>query len=926
MKNLRTGFLLLFFLLAAGLGAARAQAFEWARGIRSVPDTSAVFSTASTTDAGGNTYTVLPLRTDLSIGGVVFAAGPRTAVLVKYDNAGALLWAKRLTNLAVSRLAPDHVAGGVFVLGISYGSATWDGVAVPVGVAPRFYAKCAAAGQLQWSSPLPANYANATSEGLVADDAGNAYFSGTVETAATVGGTSLDTWQSYVLKTNGAGTTQWVRVLHTAAGGLLPTLIIGPKPGGGCVVSGSLTGPTLYLGAGTATPLLTLTVPQAKFLTSLDAAGTPQWSQQVGTAANANNPFIYIYALAADASGNCYITGNSRDARVGGTALSPGFFLARYDAAGTLQWTRDAQAPGAAVPANASGQLLAVNNTGAAVVVYTAGALLQVGTLALRAPYNVVRFNSLGVAQWTVADTWTGPTPGQFSPYLLVVGLGQDAANNLYPVGATVGRTPAIQLGAHTVVGQAAIVARINAYANTLRGQVYFDTNANGQRDAGEGPFPRQLTGVLTQGGSTSYAAVGAGGELQAHASPGAYTLGLAGLPANYTVSQPGSSTYAGTFSGSSQVVDSQDFGVAPTVNQTDLRLTLTPYSVARAGLTTRYRLTLENVGTTAVPAGTATLTLDALMQYVSSTPAGTLAGRVLSLPYAALAPFGSASYDVLFSLPTNAVLGTVLNAAAAAPVAGDVAPADNATTLIQTVVGPYDPNSMEVNYARLTPAQVAARQPLDYTIHFQNLGTAYAQNVILSDTLDFQKLNPATLLLVAQSHSCFWSLTSTGPNTGLLTVRFLGINLPEQNADVIRSMGFVRFRVQPRPTLAVGEIIPNRAGIVFDYNEAIRTNTATTTVFVASAALGRRPAPAWEAYPNPATDGLTVATDLPTAGPVRVELFDGLGRAVRRQTLAAPAGPLRQQLDLRGLAPGLYVLRLTPPTGPALSRQVVRE
>jgi hypothetical protein len=56
------------------------------------------------------------------------------------------------------------------------------------------------------------------------------------------------------------------------------------------------------------------------------------------------------------------------------------------------------------------------------------------------------------------------------------------------------------------------------------------------------------------------------------------------------------------------------------------------------------------------------------------------------------------------------------------------------------------------------------------------------------------------------------------------------------------------------------------------------------------------------------------------------VELFDGLGRVVRTQTLAAAAGPLRQQFDLRGLAPGLYVLRLTPPTGPALSRQVVRE
>ena len=50
---------------------------------------------------------------------------------------------------------------------------------------------------------------------------------------------------------------------------------------------------------------------------------------------------------------------------------------------------------------------------------------------------------------------------------------------------------------------------------------------------------------------------------------------------------------------------------------------------------------------------------------------------------------------------------------------------------------------------------------------------------------------------------------------------------------------------------------------------------------------------------PEAAPRILNVTANLPTAGPVRVELFD---------------------------APGLYVLRLTPPTGPVLSRQVVRE
>ncbi|WP_345054815.1 T9SS type A sorting domain-containing protein [Hymenobacter glaciei] len=751
-------------------------------------------------------------------------------------------------------------------------------------------------------------------------------------TSDIVAGVTVPAKHAFVLKSNGAGVVQWVQLVHADTGGTFNFLTLGAKPAGGCLLTGTFGNSPLYLGAGTGTPILTPNVAQTRFVIGFDVNGSLQWSQQLepATVPAQSVSQIRINAFAADANDNCYITGNTlSQMQLGNTMVNPGFYLAKYDAAGTLLWV---QSVSASASANnySSGTSLVVNTTGITVTVRAQYMPLTIGTLTLRTPSNFVHFNSQGVAMWAVPAE-VGPNTPASQPYFVPSLTGQDAAGNLYSLGTTsvIGPslTPVVQLGTHTVMGRGLSISRLNAYANTLRGQVYLDQNANGQRDPGEGLIQRQLTGELTQGGATTYSSVGTDGVLQAYAEQGAYSLTLAGIPNHYVVTQPTSSgTYTGNFSGTSQLVDNQDFGVAPTVNQTDLRLTLTPYSGARAGLTTRYRLSLENVGTTTIPAGTATLTLAAQAQYVSSTPTGTIAGRVVSLDYAALAPFAAVSYEVLFSLPTNTALGTALSSSAAAPVTGDVAPADNSATLAQTVVGPYDPNSMEVNYQRLTPAQVAAKQPLDYTIHFQNLGTAYAQNVILSDTLDFQKLNPATLMLVAQSHNCSWSLTSIGANTGLLTVRFLGINLPEQNADVIRSMGFVRFRVQPRPTLAVGEVIPNHARIVFDYNDAIRTNTATTTVFVATAALASRLAPAWETYPNPAADVLNVTTSLPAAGLVRIQLFDGLGRAVRQQALTAPAGPLRQQLDLSGLAPGAYVLRITPPTGPALSRQVVRE
>ncbi len=925
---LRPCFLLVLFLFAAGLEPARAQSFAWAKVARGALDSPAVQLQASATDATGNTYVAVQFRDSLRAGSTFFTTlGSRSVGLIKYDSTGVLVWAKLLRNLTLYKLAADNSTGSVYLTAAvnSTGGGVWDGNAVALAANAAFYAKFSAASALLWTQPLPVYPSPYNGPSVVADAAGNAYVMGTATSNTTYNGVSLLQGQVLFFKINGAGSAQWTQVMHGSLSNSLYADILGARANGGCLISGNAAGP-LYLGPGTTNVLLTARPEHDYFVSSFDANGAHQWSTPVGSAAAGTQALGRVGAVTADASDNCYATGTAYNGLPLGGSLANGFFLVKYDAAGALQWARS-------VPNTNGASVLAVGSTGPTVVIGTyvqnGQAAPLAGTLPLRAPANIVHYTAQGLEQWAAAGTWAPA-----SPYFYPAGLGRDARGNLYPVGmpqfarfrGSPATIPAILLGAQTALGNGAIVARLNTYANTLRGQVYFDLNGNGQQDAGEGAFPRQPTALLVQGGATAYTAVSTTGELQAYANPGAYSLSVGLVPASYTLSQPAGAAYTGTFSGHSQLVSGLNFGIAPIANRADVRVSLTPYSLPRAGLTTRYRVTLENVGTTTVPAGLATLTLDSHMAYISSMPAGTVAGQTITLSYASLAPFGQLHYDMLFSLPTNTGMGTVLTTTATAPLAGDVAPADNTATLAQTVVAAYDPNAIEVNYERLTPTQVAARQPLDYTIHFQNLGTASAQNVLISDTLDFRKLDPASLLLVAQSHNCSWSLSSTGPGTGLLTVRFLGINLPERNVDVIRSQGFVRFRVLPRPTLTVGEIIPNHAGIVFDYNSPVLTNTAITAVLLPTAALARHAASAWTAYPNPTTDALTVALDLPAAGLLRLELLDALGRPVRRQTLAAPAGPLRQALDLRGLAPGVYVLRLTPPTGPATTQRVVRQ
>jgi hypothetical protein len=65
--------------------------------------------------------------------------------------------------------------------------------------------------------------------------------------------------------------------------------------------------------------------------------------------------------------------------------------------------------------------------------------------------------------------------------------------------------------------------------------------------------------------------------------------------------------------------------------------------------------------------------------------------------------------------------------------------------------------------------------------------------------------------------------------------------------------------------------------------------------------------------YPNPFTTTATLAYTLDRAGPIRLELFDALGRRVSLiEDDARAAGTYRVHVRGEGLPPGLYVVRLT--------------
>ena len=71
------------------------------------------------------------------------------------------------------------------------------------------------------------------------------------------------------------------------------------------------------------------------FVSKYDAAGTLQWTRQLGTSST-----DLSHGVSADGLGNVYISGYTDGSLGGPNAGSYDAFVSKYDAAGTLQWTR----------------------------------------------------------------------------------------------------------------------------------------------------------------------------------------------------------------------------------------------------------------------------------------------------------------------------------------------------------------------------------------------------------------------------------------------------------------------------------------------------------------------------------------------------------------------------------------------------------
>jgi formylglycine-generating enzyme required for sulfatase activity len=254
------------------------------------------------------------------------------------------------------------------------------------------------AGNLLWTKQLTQQVMPnppGTIGGIAADRFGNVYVTGY--------GGSFGAGGSFLTKYNPAGDLVWTRELAGAddvrADG------VSADTAGNVYISGttdgSLGGPNAGL--------------NDAFLSKYDLEGNLQWVRQLGTTA-----YEFAEDVAADALGNVFISGSTQGslaAPIGPVTNVYDAFVAKYDAAGNLQWAHQFNKNAAEYTEG-----LAVDDLGN---VYIAGRTSTPGTN-FHAFIN--KYDGSGTLEWT-RQLGTGP------PTTNAWGLAADSLGNVYMVG-----------------------------------------------------------------------------------------------------------------------------------------------------------------------------------------------------------------------------------------------------------------------------------------------------------------------------------------------------------------------------------------------------------------------------------------------------------------------------------------------------------
>jgi uncharacterized repeat protein (TIGR01451 family) len=424
----------------------------------------------------------------------------------------------------------------------------------------------------------------------------------------------------------------------------------------------------------------------------------------------------------------------------------------------------------------------------------------------------------------------------------------------------------------------------------TVNGSSWYDVDADCTHDGGEVPIPYSTLTiqpgdhhVITDGDGTFHYRIVNGDYTLSQDDPTLVPICPVTQPVPFTMNN-----------------DVQTIDLANGSNEPLDIVLYTAQGQARPGMTYGILAEMSNPSPQVSGPVTVTFTFDPLLSYVNASPApASVVGNTITWDVAAFGSFGSASVGANFEVPVATPLGTPLSSTISVSNTLPESTLANNTTVENTiVVSSYDPNDKT---ARTSTAQSATQyfidqdEYIDYTIRFQNTGTAEAIDVIVTDTLTGD-LDMSSFEQGVASHA-FSVAFKPGR---VVQWTFAGINLPDSNANEAASHGSLGFRIKPVQPLLAGTMIHNTANIYFDQNPPVITEPSMLNAEFSTGEEQVQGQVQLSVYPNPVNSMLQIT--LP-GDAVSLRIRSGDGREVMSRSGLAGVSTI----DVQRLPSGVY-------------------
>jgi uncharacterized repeat protein (TIGR01451 family) len=454
-----------------------------------------------------------------------------------------------------------------------------------------------------------------------------------------------------------------------------------------------------------------------------------------------------------------------------------------------------------------------------------------------------------------------------------------------------------------------------NFYYN-ISGRGYFDNNNNCNNDPAENGISNikvnlyQNSNLILQGLTTQ------GGLYALKTLPGTfnYSIDTVGMP--FIVSCPPSGSHTSIISSVDSTDIGNDFGIECKPGFDVAAISIANYcgrffpadtafiNVRAGDLSNFYNLNCAS-GTS----GSVTITFSGPVQFAGNSP-----GSIIPTVAANTLTYNIVDFGLSSSIKFKMVTDTTAQAGQpvcfdvnVTPVTGDNNVSNNQRNHCFTVVNSYDPNDKQV-YPNGN-IQVGTKW-LTYTIRFQNTGTAPAENITITDTLD-GNLQIPTFSYLGSSHQPYTQVLGN-----VVKFIFANINLPDSTNDEPNSYGYVQYRIKLKDNLPIGSSIENTAAIFFDFNQPVITNT-TLNSLVLPTAIPEYFSPEVNIFPNPANNIIRInSSSLIEA----IKIYDIQGRCVFSKKVDTD----EMYLDVSVISSGAYQVIIDEGTERVIRKKLI--